>query len=464
MSSPRPDGPAVVGADVTPGLPDRFSARLDAGLTRMGLTGDFRRDCALALVVLVVSGGLVAGFLTDPAQVLLPGISPAQAGAAIAVTAAQSLLLCLRRRSPVVCLWLITLLQLVLFVVLPAGGSINGVAPFVAAYTCGALLAARRTVRVIAGVTFVEGAGFALRTLLPGQGADTLTAGLTPAAALTSVAGVVVTSLLTHVAAAVFGAYVATRRRYVELVRVRAAEAIEVQRARADAAIGLERSRMARELHDIAAHHLSGMVVQAAVVEKLIDRDPEAAKQAAAWVRGQGKETLHNLRLVVGALREPGNGVSDDAPVPGLGVLDRLLGTARELGTPVEFVQVGEPPELAPIADVTFYRVAQEALSNARDHAPGAPVRVLLRHDEAGVSLEVTNDAAPPSGPADADRPTTSHRGLGLVGMNERAQMIGATLRTGPDPSGGWRVVLRLPPDPDPDTAPPAQRTRTHRR
>jgi signal transduction histidine kinase len=199
---------------------------------------------------------------------------------------------------------------------------------------------------------------------------------------------------------------------------------------------------MARELHDIAAHHLSGMVVQAAVVERLIDRDPQAAKEAAAWIRAQGRETLHNLRLVVGALRGPGGDDLDEgAPVPGLAVLDRLVRTARELGTPVELVRDGEPVELPPIADVTFYRVVQEALANVREHAPGAPARIVLRYGVADVSLEVENAARPAP-----DRPRVN-RGFGLAGMQERAQLIGATLDTGPTPSGGWRVALRLPLD-----------------
>ncbi|MFD1531023.1 sensor histidine kinase [Pseudonocardia aurantiaca] len=282
---------------------------------------------------------------------------------------------------------------------------------------------------------------------------------MSPGSVVSLLASQLLSSVLTYVGAAVAGAYVTTRRQYVELVRVRAAEAVESQRARADAAIRLERSRMARELHDIAAHHLSGMVVQTAVVERLIDRDPQAAKEAAAWIRGQGKETLHNLRLVVGALREPGRDGAGDAdvmgdggaPVPGLAVLDRLVRTARDLGTPVELVREGEQRSLPPVADVTFYRVTQEALSNAREHAPGAPARVHLRHRASEVRLDVVDEA----GPAGPGAPRDVHRGLGLAGMRERAQMIGATFAAGPTPSGGWQVTLALPLDREaPETAP----------
>ncbi|RZT85850.1 signal transduction histidine kinase [Pseudonocardia sediminis] len=452
MSPSRPDAPAS--AEVS-GWPDRLGARFDERLTRLGLTGEFRRDAALAVVVAVVSTGLIAVLVTVPAAAIIPGLTPFQTVTAIVVTAVQSLLLCLRRVHPVLCLAGIVALEVPLVAVLPAGQNLNGLAVFVAAYTCGTRLSARRTAEVLVVAALLEAIGFAVLNLGPAlrAGSPLVEGGppLTTAALWAVLAGHLASTLLTFGAGAMIGAYVATRRRYVDLVRVRAAEAVEAQRARADAAIGQERSRMARELHDIAAHHLSGMVVQAAVVERLIDRDPQAAKEAAAWVRGQGKETLHNLRLVVGALRGSDDDALDDgAPVPGLGVLDALVGTARDLGTPVELVREGEPPELPPIADVTFYRVAQEALANARDHAPGAPVRVLLRDDGTAVVLDVVNEASGTRAGAPAE-----HRGLGLVGMRERAQMIGASWEAGEIPSGGWRVRLSLPSEtPSPETLP----------
>jgi signal transduction histidine kinase len=412
-----------------PGWPDRFTAWADARLTRVGLTGELRRDSALAAVLCLVTTGLVMLVFADPAQT--PGVvlAPYQVTAAVVVLAVQSLLLCVRRVLPVPCLWGVALLQVAMFAVLPAVATVRGLAPPIAAYGCGALLPARRAVRVVASVALFESAGLVAVSFLPGQ------------SAAPSVVGQLLSGLLTYAGSALIGAYVATRRQNAGLERLRAAEAVEMQRARADAAIGLERSRMARELHDIAAHHLSGMVVQAAVVERLVDHDPHAAGEAAAWIGAQGRETLHNLRLVVGALRGPGRDDLEDeaAPVPGLAVLDRLVRTAREVGTPVELVRHGEPAELAPIADVTFYRVAQEALANVREHAPGAPARIVLRYGTADVALEVENEArrAP-------DRPR-ANRGFGLAGMRERAQLIGATLDAGPTPSGGWRVALRLP-------------------
>jgi signal transduction histidine kinase len=190
-------------------------------------------------------------------------------------------------------------------------------------------------------------------------------------------------------------------------------------------------------------------VVQAAAVERLIDRDPAAAKAGVVWIRTQGKETLDNLRLVVGVLRGSRAGDADDAadraesnaPVPGLAVLDDLVRTARDLGTPVELVREGTPREIPPIADVALYRVVQESLSNARQHAPGAPVRVVLRHLAREVSLEVAN--APATQRREPAARTSS--GVGLVGMRERAQLIGAEFAAGPTAAGGWCVTVTLP-------------------
>jgi signal transduction histidine kinase len=267
--------------------------------------------------------------------------------------------------------------------------------------------------------------------------------------------------LITYVVSALVGNTVATRRNYTELVRLRAAEVVRTQEATTQAAIFAERSRMARELHDVAAHHLSGLVVQAAAVERQIDSDPEAAKQGTAWIRGQGKETLDSLRLIVGVLRErPGSGGPGedphDAPPPGLGALDDLVRSARALGDTVDLDRTGRPRPLAPIADAAFYRVAQESLSNARQHAPGAPVRIAVRFEDREVALEVTNERA--AGRTSSGTARGSDRqGMGLIGMGERAHLVGATLSTDTTPDGGWRVRLALPLHHEVTTATPAR-------
>ncbi|MFI6823479.1 sensor histidine kinase [Micromonospora sp. NPDC050187] len=421
-------------AEATPRTP-RLTRRLDERLTRLGVTGRFARDGLLAVAVTVATLLLLAMlfWIVAPAEGI--AVDPTWAWLVLVLCGVQAVLLCLRRIRPLLCLALVVALQLVVVGLSLPEMSIRGLAPFVAAYTVGTLRPVR-TALLIAGVA----------TLAETAGAVAIAVLVAPDILLATLGGLTA-SALTYLGAAFVGGYVATYRRYVELVRVRAEEAVRAQQAGVQAAIGAERSRMARELHDVAAHHLSGMVVQAAAVERLIDRDPAAARAGVAWIRAQGKQTLDNLRLVVGVLRGRTGADAGDGtvPVPGLAVLDDLVRTAADLGGPVEFVREGQPREVPPIADVALYRVAQESLSNARQHAPDAPVRVALRYLDRRVTLQVRNDP-PPRRPEPATRTTG---GVGLVGMRERAQLIGAEFTAGPTADGGWAVTVHLPTAPE---------------
>jgi signal transduction histidine kinase len=426
---PTTDGPTVFD-DVA--FPPRAS-RLDALLTRLGVTGVRARDGLLAASVAL----LTAGFLVVLFEYVLEAedltVGPAQSAVLMVATCAQAVPLVLRRTRPILCLGLVVACQVVIVAASPPDLSVGGIPQVIAGYTIGTLLPARRALAVTGAAVPAGVLTAAVTALLSGNGL------LLPAA------NHLVAGIGTYMVSALVGGAVATRRGYVELLHLRAAELLRTQRATTQAAIFAERSRMARELHDVAAHHLSGLVVQAAAVERQIDSDPQAAKAGTRWIRGQGKETLDSLRLIVGVLRErPGTGGPDadahDAPPPGLGALDGLVRTARTLGDTVELVREGRPRELAPIADAAFYRVAQESLSNARQHAPGAAVRMTVRFGEREVSLEVVNESAAGARPADSAR-----QGMGLIGMGERAQLVGATLTTGATPPGGWRVLLTLP-------------------
>ncbi|WP_437583283.1 sensor histidine kinase [Paramicrobacterium sp. CJ85] len=439
--------------------PPRWSTWLDGILTRIGLATPLSRDIALAALIaisnLVLTWSLIA-FLDAAGG---STFSAPHLTAILVVSTAQAAPLCLRRSHPTVAFALVAATQVALVGLFPPGVGISGLAPLIAAYTVGTLLPAARAVATIAVVGALEAAAslavkLYIATPLYAGAPNVLNTVLgrsSPTPLPLQYLADAGSTFLTYGIAVLIGITVASHRRYLTLVRVRAAEAIREQHERADAAITAERSRMARELHDIAAHHLSGMVVQSAAIERLIDKDPDAAKEATAWVRSQGKETLANLRLVVGVLREPHAETQDagehTAPVPGLAVVDDLVGTARALGTHVEFTRSGTAFPLPPVADVTVYRVLQEALANARQHAPGAPVTVALRYTDTAVALEVENAASPT--PTHDD----TRRGLGLIGMRERAQLIGATFAAASTPSGGWRVTLTVPAEPDTDHA-----------
>nr|WP_232531263.1 histidine kinase [Microlunatus antarcticus] len=215
---------------------------------------------------------------------------------------------------------------------------------------------------------------------------------------------------------------------------------------------------MARELHDVAAHHLTGLLVQASAAERLVGADPEAARRAVLEVRAQGRQALDNLRAVVGVLRQHGGGTGavgtagalDLDPVPGLAVLPGLIDAARGLGDPVRLEVVGTPVPLAPVADVTAYRVAQEALSNARQHAPQQEVVVTLTYTDDAVRLCVVSGSPDPAATPVPDPGVRV--GFGLAGMRERAALVGGVLEAGPVPGPAWRVALLLP-RPGPGTA-----------
>jgi signal transduction histidine kinase len=423
--------PTTDGSTVLDDVPVPPSAgRLDAALARVGVTGRLAQDAVLAvLVMLLTLATLVALFeLVLRAEGFT--VSTQQGAVLVAAASLQAAPLVLRRVRPVLCLGLVVACQVVIIASSPPDLSVGGVPQIIAGYTVGTLLPTRRALLVTGAAVPVGVLAATVTALLAGNGV------------LVSAANHFFSALVTYVVSALVGGAVATRRRYVDLLRLRAAELVRTQQATTHAAIVAERSRMARELHDVAAHHLSGLVVQAAAVERQIDSDPAAAKKGTAWIRGQGKETLDSLRLIVGVLRERPSVDDDahDAPPPGLAALDGLVRTARALGSTVDLVRAGRPRELAPIADAAFYRVAQESLSNARQHAPGAAVRMTVRFGEREVSLEVLNE------PAGGGPPTGSTRqGMGLIGMGERAQLVGATLMTGATPDGGWRVLLTLP-------------------
>ncbi|WP_335990844.1 sensor histidine kinase [Glycomyces sp. MUSA5-2] len=412
MSAPAP------AAALSPG------ERLDKALSRIGAARPFTRDAVLAVLVAAVTLGLYAVLARlAPSEASLQ-VSAAEVWAMGALAAGQGLLLCLRRVRPGLCLALVVALQIGIIAVAPQIMA-QGFGPAIAAYTVGTLASARFAFTAAAVAVVLE-TGASVAATWGDAGAAVI------------VVNQLGSSALLYAAAAFVGAYVAARRRNRALARERAEQMLRAARERAESSVRAERTRIARELHDVAAHHLSGMVVQAAAIERLIDRDPAAAKAGASWIRSQGKETLANLRQVVGLLRERGD-ADGDAPVPGLSALDALVEESRRLGDDIAFAREGEPLVLPPIADISLYRIAQQALTNARQHAPGARVRLRLAYRDDAVELLAANGKA--------QRPVADveHGGSGLVGMRERADLVGAEFEAGPDADGGWSVRLRLP-------------------
>jgi signal transduction histidine kinase len=234
---------------------------------------------------------------------------------------------------------------------------------------------------------------------------------------------------------ALLGMYAAARRRVVHGLAERAERAEREQHLLAEQARAEERARLAAEMHDVVAHRVTLMVLQAGALR--IRAPDEPTRAAAEELRGTGCQALDELRDVIGLLRRsPGDGPAE--PLPDLSA---LVAESTAAGIPVELAVRGDPPSASPAVGRTAYRVVQEALTNARKHAPGAAVNVDVHYRADSVELSIRN-AAPAREP-DAEL-AASGSGTGLAGLRERVELIGGTFTAGPH-RDGFRVAASLP-------------------
>ncbi|MEV6291305.1 sensor histidine kinase [Streptomyces sp. NPDC051896] len=239
------------------------------------------------------------------------------------------------------------------------------------------------------------------------------------------------------------GAWVLAVVALAELVRVRREQWARERADRAAAArrrADEERLRIARELHDVLAHSISVINVQAGMGLALLDSDPEQARTALTTIKAASKEALGEVRQVLDTLRAPG--AAPRAPAPGLDRLPELVEQAASAGLTVEIE--GEPPRLPPGADLAAFRIVQEALTNVVRHSGSRHARVRFAHDGEALRLRIDDDG--PATGADA-----GGSGNGLAGMRERAAALGGTIDAGPRPDGGFRVLAVLPSHPRED-------------
>ena len=397
-----------------------------------------RNDVLLALTFTVVQPAVA--FLASTSVPVGP--RPWFAATAIPL-AAEGLALVLWRSRPLVCQALVWSAEVATSLLLPAGYVASGYGQLVVSFSMGMRFPLRRTAAALTALSLAYSAVDNWRDP-PNQWELAMTRVLVNlAACLLPMLG---------------GAALASSRRYEhsrqELLRREHGRQLEV-------ALIQERRRLAGELHDVAAHHLAGIVVQAAALERLIDRDPQTARDAAQQLRRQAKETLSGLRSVVGLLRSDEEAEESS---PGLRDLPELVASTRALGVDVELLDGGllgdEPgdgtthttssgapsrdtsariPVLSQRADTAIFRVAQQAISNALQHAPGAPITVEVRRLETALELTVLN------GPAHRPSTDPGGGGTGLTVMRERADAVGGALQAGPVEGGGWRVRLVLP-------------------
>ncbi len=372
-------------------------------------------------VILAIVCGVVAIVLLIPISAL-----PWERHAAlVAVGGVQGIVVVWWRRHPVVCQLLVWGLQLVIMALLPETSHFMMLAQAVAGFGIGLRLPLPRGVVLMGLLALGEMLAHVVRDVLHLGWTEAI---LGPTGGIMLIT-VMLSKLSLYLGPVFGGAMSAARTQRVQ--QQRDWEAREHQH-QLDLVLIDERRRIAGELHDVAAHHLAGIVVQSQVVGRLIDRDPAAAKQAAAQLKSQSRETLNGLRSVVGLLRR------NTAPVAGLRDLPELVSTTRDLGVDATLTLSAARIALPPVADMAVYRVAQQAISNALQHAPGAWLRVDVGQVAGQLEMTIVN------GPS--ERPGESGSGgNGLNVMRERAATAGGTLDAGPTPEGGWRVRLAVP-------------------
>lgn len=240
--------------------------------------------------------------------------------------------------------------------------------------------------------------------------------------------------------AAAAGDAVRSRRAFVDAIRERAERAERTREEEAGRRVAEERLRIARDLHDVVAHHIALVNVQAGVAAHVMDKRPDQAKEALAHVREASRSALDELRATVGLLRQSGDPEAPTEPAPGLAVLDGLLDSFRKAGLPVALARADGDGALPATVDLAAYRIVQEALTNVRKHAgPDAEAEVSVVRVGRTVEITVLDNGTPQPGvPADSG-------GHGLLGMRERVSALGGTLTAAPRYGGGFRVQAILP-------------------
>ncbi len=368
----------------------------------------FLLDASVPVIVgavILLAGVAHDGSSTRPLTIML-GL-----GAAAALVA--------RRRAPGRTLVISGGLVQLLFYVDAAIGAVAVLAPAVALYSLA--LNRGRVQQVLAAVAAVT--GVVVADVLHGQLSIVQTLGHVALVAVPLLAAE------TH----------RMRRSYVSLLLERLALAEQTREQEAQHRAEQERMRIARDLHDIVAHTLTSINVQAATAAELFDRDPDHGRTALETIENASRDAIAELRSILGVLRDPDDPDAPRAPSPGIGDVADLVQRARDTGLDARLQIAGSPPDrLSPAVSLAAYRIVQESLTNARRHAAGATVRISLtfQPDDLAVAVEdnggrsVDGNGAP--------------RGVGITGMTERAETVGGTLHAAPL-ADGFRVAAHLP-------------------
>ena len=406
----------------------------------------WRNDIVLAAVLFV--GGLLSAVLSSVAGIY--GDRQSEFVLAVVYVAVLSVPLAFRRRWPSVVAVIVSLAYFFAVTLRIPEVYAGNIAIFIAIYTVGAWSTDRRRATIVRVAITLAMFAWLFVTMFQDatvpvdqvpEGFPSRTGAFSP---------FVASQLLALGLNALFfgGAYYFGERAHQQRVQRAALEErtaeLEAEREiTAAQAVALDRVRIARELHDVVAHHVSLMGVQAGVARSVMDRDADKAREVLSGVEESARTSLRELRHLLETLRTP-DAIEGDVPATdtaptthGLASIPSLVAEASAAGLPTTFAVIGDPPvEPPPLVQVNLFRIAQEALTNARRHAgPDATADVRVRYDDTSVELEVTNTG----------RGGSAAPGLGQRGMRERAAVSGGSIEIGPRARGGYLVRVRVP-------------------
>ncbi len=390
----------------------------------------------------VLAGALLLGAILSAALGSVAGVygeDTADLTWALLYAVALTAPLAVRRRFPEVVAVLVALAYFVAVSFHIPEIYVGNIALFIAMYTVGAWVDDRRRATIVRVLIIIGMFVWLLITTFQSATAPT-DEGFSRVGVFSPFLAFMLIQLLVN-AAFFGGAYYMGDRAYASAMQRAALQerTAELERERertAAQAVALDRVRIARELHDVVAHHVSAMGVQAGAARAVLERDPAAARTALLGIESSARSALTELRQLLETLRTPSVAAPSESTVS-LSALPELVEHARENGLPTTLTVVGEPIEVPALVQVNTYRIAQEALTNARRHGgPDAAADVRLRYGANDLELEVTNTGRG----AWLDRP-----GLGMLGMRERAAASGGTLEVGPRARGGFLVRVRIP-------------------
>ncbi len=373
-------------------------------------------DATLAAVLFTLS--LILGLTTqiDPGQRAIGGLG-------WSLIVAVNLALVLRRRSPVLALWLTTSTTL-LYWILDYPDVAVGPSLMVMVYSVAAHVDRPRSLR-----HGMAASGSALFVALLGV--------LVPQEELPWFS--VPINALLFATAWILGDNLRNRRAYLRELEQNADRMAQNRDLETRRALSEERTRIARELHDVVAHSMSVIVVQAGAARRLLDSRPDRAAEALRAIESTGRESLNEMRRILGVLRSD----TDEAeltPAPSLADLGRLARQYEEAGLPVDISYQGARRSLPASIELSAYRIVQESLTNTLKHAGPAHAGVQLTFEPESFCVEIVDD-----GRGAASQPAPTGAGQGLLGMRERVEAFGGSLVTGPRAGGGFGVMARFP-------------------